>query len=126
MKQAELKETIPQLELSKAKLEALKTKDEKSFTETQQQELDNVSMLFEYAKSLVYKVSAGAEKLIHIRICKSRRFNSATGEELSKPFVQMFSFGEWTAFKNNFKLLGWRILEVLHDPFKEAEKYVEK
>lgn len=114
------------MEMRKATLEALKEKDKKAFTEEQQAELDSLSAAYKAIKGLLYVVPKGTEKMVHLMVYRGRRFSPETGKEISKPFAQVFSYGEWCAFRNNFTQLGWRIMEVLHDPYNEAEQYVVK
>ena len=49
-----------------------------------------------------------------------------TGKEISKPFIQKFTFAEWQLFKKNFKGLGYTIMAALHDPYGDAEALVYK
>lgn len=73
-----------------------------------------------------YKVPNGSENMIHLSIVQGRKFNPMTGKEESVEHIQMFSYGEWQLFKNNYTNLGYSIMSVLHDPFGEAEQYVTK
>ena len=73
-----------------------------------------------------YTPEKGSEKMVHLSIVQGRRFSSTTGKELSKPFVQKFTYAEWQLFKKNFKGLGYSIMAVLHDPYNEAKDYVVK
>lgn len=73
-----------------------------------------------------YTPAKGTEKLVHLMLTKGNRFSAKTGKEINPPYRQVFTFSEWQLFKNNFKGLGYTITEVLHDPYGEAEKYVEK
>lgn len=72
-----------------------------------------------------YVPEPGTENMIHLEIVRGRRFNPNTGKRESVPYVQIFSFSEWTAFKSAHKGLGYVITKVLHDPYGDAEKYVE-
>ena len=69
-----------------------------------------------------YAVKAGTESYVHLRLRYGKRFDSSTGEEISPEFVQMFSYSEWLLFKAHHISLGYRIIEVLHDPYNEAKK----
>lgn len=74
----------------------------------------------ETTEKLAYKVPKGTEKLVHVRLIKGSRYNPHTGKLMTKPYMQMFNFGEWQLFKSNFQKLGYRIIEVLHDPYGDA------
>lgn len=65
-----------------------------------------------------YTPKPGTEKLVHLSIVRGRRFNPATGEEETKPFVQMFTFSEWMLFEKNHSKLGYTIMAVLHNPYE--------
>ena len=124
----------------KAELEAAKAKGGKAWTSDLQEELDEVvlflvdvddvieeksSALKTQAKS-GYTPKPGTEKMVHLSLVRGRRFNPLTGEEESKVFTQLFTFAEWQLFKNNFKGLGYTIMEVLHDPYGDAAELVVK
>lgn len=66
-----------------------------------------------------YEVPEGTEKMVHLRLVKGRRFNSNTGEEISEPFVQMFTYGEYQLFKKNGASLGYIVVETLHNPYEK-------
>ena len=121
----------------KAKLEAAKVKGGKDWYPALQEELDEVVLILvdvddvieektAKSKSNEYVPEKGTEKMVHLSIVQGRRFNPSTGEEVSKPYVQKFTFAEWQLFKNNFVGLGYTIMKVLHDPYNDAEKYVVK
>lgn len=121
----------------KAKLEAAKAKGGKDWYPALQEELDEVVLILvdvddvleekaAKSKSNEYVPEKGTEKMVHLSIVQGRRFNPATGKEISKPYVQKFTFAEWQLFKNNFVGLGYTIMKVLHDPYNDAEKYVVK
>ena len=136
-----------QLEKRKATLEAAKTKGGEGWTAKLQEELDNlvlalvdVEEIYEEKVDTIrtqpkdqapvqedkYVPVKGTEKSVHVKLIKARRYSSMTGEELSKPYVQIFTFGEWQLFKKNFKSLGYTITEVLHDPYGDAAALVTK
>lgn len=73
-----------------------------------------------------YEVPKGTEKHVHLAIVRGRRYNPNTGKEISKSFVQVFTYAEWQLFKKNFKGLGYTIMKVLHDPYNEATAFVTK
>ena len=66
-----------------------------------------------------YVPKPGTENLVHLLIVSGRRFEENTGEELSKPYIQTFSYGEYLNFKKNANLIGYKIDKVLYNPFKE-------
>lgn len=113
----------------KAELEALKTKGGKAWTDALQDELNDLvvymvdvdDVVDEKAKNRIPK---GTENMVHLSIVHGRRFNPNTGKEISKPYTQMFTYGEWQLFKAHFRGLGYAIIEVIHDPYGEAEKFV--
>ena len=121
----------------KAKLEAAKVKGGKDWYPALQEELDEVALILvdvddvieekvAKSKSNEYVPEKGTEKMVHLSIVQGRRFNPNTGKEVSKPYIQKFTFAEWQLFKNNFVGLGYTIMKVLHDPYNDAEKYVVK
>lgn len=71
-----------------------------------------------------YVPEKGTEKMIHTMISRGRRFNSQTGKEESKPYKQYFTLGEFLLFKKSAALLGYVIMEVLHDPYGIASDAV--
>lgn len=134
----ELKVCYVEATKRKSELEALKKNGSKAWNSTLQDELDDVTLYIvdiedameekEAANSTEneYVVKPGTEKSVHLKLVKGRRFNSMTGKEESKPFVQIFNFAEWQLFKKHFQGLGYAIISVLHDPYNEAEKFVSK
>lgn len=127
------------LEARKAELLEIKKAGGKSWTESLQEELDNIAMSIADVEDKIdaipvttkdesptYKPAEGTEKMVHLSIVHGRRFNSMTGKEISKPYTQLFTYSEWQLFKNNFASLGYTIMKVLHDPYGEAAKYVTK
>lgn len=124
----ELKEFKAKVEARKAELMKVGSK----LTDAQQNELNDAALLLvdlaevieekEKVATEAYKVDKGSEKMVHLRIVRGRRFNPNTGKEESVPYVQKFTYGEWSLFKANYKGLGYRITAVLHDPYGEAEE----
>lgn len=124
---------MEQSKQAKERLEAVKSKGGKEWTEALQEELDNTVLSLvdlEEAiderkktekKSGKYTPAKGTEKLLHLSVVRGRRFNPRTGKEETKPYIQFFTYGEWQVFKQNYKLLGYTILAVLHDPFGGVE-----
>ena len=80
----------------------------------------------EPANEQAYSPAKGTEKLVHLMIVRGRRFNPMTGKEESNPYLQTFTYGEFQLFKNNAHLLGYSVLEVLHDPYNEAHELIVK
>ena len=124
----------------KAELEAAKAKGGKAWTSDLQEELDEVVLFLVDVDDVIeeklsasktqaksgYTPKPGTEKMVHLSLVRGRRFNPLTGEEESKVFTQLFTFAEWQLFKNNFKGLGYTIMEVLHDPYGDAAELVVK
>lgn len=73
-----------------------------------------------------YVPAKGTEKMVHLKIVNGRRYSSATGKEISKPYKQMFTLSEWNVVKKHHRQIGFEIVEVLHDPTGEAQQYVSK
>lgn len=123
----------------KKELEAAKAKGGKAWTADMQEELDEIAlflvdveevidqkMLEEPASTPSYVPEPGTENMVHLSLVRGRRFNSMTGKEISKPFIQKFTFSEWQLFKNNFRGLGYTIMAALHDPYGDAKALVYK
>lgn len=117
----------------KAKLEEKKAKDAKNWTEEEQDALDELVMylvdveeLLEAAAKTEYVPDKGTEKLLHLVISETRRFDPKTGKSLNRDRKQLFSYSEWRVFKKNFTRLGYIIVKVLHDPYNEAHEFVAK
>lgn len=66
-----------------------------------------------------YIVPKGTEHLVHLSIIRGQRFSAETGKEIGKPYTQTFSFGEYRNFKNNADRLGYKIVQVLYNPYNE-------
>lgn len=73
-----------------------------------------------------YVPAKGTENMVHLKIVNGRRYSSATGKEISKPYKQMFTLSEWNVVKKHYRQIGFEIVEVLHDPTGEAQQYVSK
>lgn len=131
----EIKAYKAEAEKRKAELIALKNNAKGKITDEQQEELDSIAMLLVDIDDIIdekvkknsfdYQVPVGEENLIHISIVNGRRFNPNTGKEESIPFVQKFTYGEFTVFKNNYKMLGYAVINVLHDPYDEAVELIK-
>lgn len=132
------------LENRKAALEAAKAKGGEAWTSKLQEELDNAVLALvdveeiynekletttllpeqKTASKDAYVPEKGTEKHVHVRLIRGRRFNAMTGKEVSRPYVQVFTFGEWQLFKKNHRSLGYIIVEALHDPYGDAAQLV--
>ena len=137
---AELKAQKDEASKRKTALEALKAKSNKSWTQTMQDELDDLALYIVDIDDVIeekqneatstaenqYVVKPGTEKMVHLSLVRGRRFNPLTGKEESKVFTQLFTFAEWQLFKNNFKGLGYTIMAALHDPYGDAAELVTK
>lgn len=138
-------ELKPKLEARKEQLMNLKTKSPKAFTDSLRTELDNLIVTLAEVDEIIerteatevklnevpapvaeeakeateYEVKKGTEQMVHASICKGRRFNPNTGERESKPYVQMFTLGEWQLFQQFHKAQGYHIEKVLYNPFEK-------
>lgn len=132
---------MEQLQTKKAKFEAVKAEKPETWTKQLQtsldevigeiadineeiSELDSVAVTAEVTATPSYVPEKGTEKMVHLKIVKGRRFNPMTGKEVSTPYKQLFTYGEFQLFKKNAKMLGYSVLEVLHDPYGEAKELV--
>lgn len=126
------------------KLQTIKSKGERPWTQKLQEDLDNTVLYLVDIEDAIeekqkeekkeeskaaepqekYTPRPGTENMVHLSLVKGRRFNPMTGKEEGQTFTQIFSFPEWQLFKRNFKGLGYTILKVLHDPFGEAKNLV--
>lgn len=140
----EVKVVKDKLENRKAALEAAKAKGGEAWTSKLQEELDDVVLALvdvdeiyaekvetttlhkeqETAEKVAYVPAKGTEKHVHVKLIRGRRYNAMTGKEVSRPYVQVFSFGEWQLFKKNHRSLGFIIVEALHDPYGDAAQLV--
>lgn len=60
-----------------------------------------------------------------LKILKGTRFNPETGKPLATPYIQLFSYGEFQLFKKGHKALGFKVIEVMYDPYNETQSMVE-
>lgn len=119
----------------KTELEAIKVKGGKDWTKQLQEELEDIVVFLVDVEDIIaekekmpktYVVEKGTEDLVHLKVVKGRRFDSMTGDEVSKPYRIMLTYSEWQLFKKNFAGLGYSIMEVLHDKYGEAKDYTVK
>ena len=135
----ELKAYKVNAERRKTKLEALKAEGGKAWNEKLQDELDEIALLLVDVEDTIeeksvltsstqkkYVVAPGTENMVHLEIVHGRRFNPMTGEEESPVYKQLFTFAEWQLFKQSHRDLGYIIKNVLHDPYGEANKFVQQ
>lgn len=131
-------------ELSSEKEQLLQAKkaNERAFTKEQQARLSKVTEDIvdleeqielapadeapKTATTAKYEVPKGTEKLVQVKLSTGNRYDPKTGKEINKPVPQMFNYGEWQLFKKNYKLLGYTIVEVMNDPFKDATPLIDK
>lgn len=139
-----LKEYESTLLERKTYLEKLKAKGGQSWTQKLQDELNDIALALVDVSELIdkksknanntdknsidstYKPASGTENMIHLKIIKGHRFDPRTGEEIERQFVQMFTYSEWQLLKNSYNCLGFTIVEVLHDPYKEVESFINR
>lgn len=72
-----------------------------------------------------YTPNKGTENHVHLKVVSGRRYDPRTGKEQSSPKNVVLTYGEWTLFKNNHKLLGYSIIECLYDPYHEVKAIIE-
>lgn len=62
-----------------------------------------------------YKVSAGEERLYHVKI-EVRQYNQKTGKKISVPRVQKYGAKQWKTIQaNSLRKMAYEV-EVLHNP----------
>ena len=66
-----------------------------------------------------YTPEPGTENLVHLSIVRGRRFDENTGQEVSVPYVQKFTYGEYKNFLEKANLIGYTIVETLYNPYKD-------
>lgn len=126
----------------KGELEAAKAIGGEAWTSEMQDELNEIAIFLvdvedcidektagEAEKEMPSKLESyipkpGTEDMVHLKLIKGKRYNPNTGEEISKPHPQIFTFSEWQLFKKNFAGLGYVIVEVLHDSHNDAKQYI--
>ena len=138
----QLQQELKELSSEKEQLLQAKKADEKAFTNEQQARLSKVTEDIidleeqielapadeapKTATTAEYEVPKGTEKLVHVKLSTGNRYDPKTGKEINKPVPQTFNYGEWQLFKKNYKLLGYTIVEVMNDPFKDATPLIDK
>lgn len=66
------------------------------------------------------------KRKVFLKIRRGTKFDPNTGKPIGKPYVQAFNYGEWVNFAKNYDKLGFTVMEVLYDPYGEAEKMFNK
>ena len=66
-----------------------------------------------------YTPEPGTENLVHLSIVRGHRFDENTGKEVSTPYIQKFTYGEYQNFIKNAELIGYKIVKELYNPFKK-------
>lgn len=138
----QLQQELKELSSEKEQLLQAKKADENAFTKEQQARLSKVTEDIidleeqielapadeapKTATTAEYEVPKGTEKLVHVKLSTGNRYDPKTGKEINKPVPQTFNYGEWQLFKKNYKLLGYTIVEVMNDPFKDATPLIDK
>ena len=138
----QLQQELKELSSEKEQLLQAKKADEEAFTKEQQARLSKVTEDIidleeqielapadeapKTATTAEYEVPKGTEKLVHVKLSTGNRYDPKTGKEINKPVPQTFNYGEWQLFKKNYKLLGYTIVEVMNDPFKDATPLIDK
>lgn len=124
-------------------LSSLKSKGSKEWTKALQEELDDLTLFIvdltdliamteqhekykafiqvneEAIKKSSYIVSPGTENMVHLELMKGHKFDPNTGKEISKTFVQIFSYNEYQIFLKHHVSLGYKIINELYNPFKK-------
>ena len=127
---SQLQQELQKLQQEKKELMESKAKAPSKFTKEQQAKLDaiteqvidleeQIELASDEQPGTGYKPQPGTENLAHLSIVKGRRFDENTGKEISGPYIQMFTYGEYKNFKKNAELIGYNIVEVLYNPFKD-------
>lgn len=70
------------------------------------------------SKEEAYVPKPGTEGFYHVQMTKGKKFDPNTGEQISKPFVQVYTPGEYKHFAKFGEALGYCNIEVLWDPTK--------
>lgn len=66
-----------------------------------------------------YVPKPGTEGFYHVRMTQGSKYDSETGKQIAKPFVQTYTKGEYKHFEKFGKALGYKNIEVLWDPTKQ-------
>lgn len=80
----------------------------------------------EKAPAKGFEPSDRDKRKVFLKIRRGTKFDPNTGKPIGKPYVQAFNYGEWVNFAKNYDKLGFTVMEVLYDPYGEAEKMFNK
>lgn len=118
-------------------LQQLQLSNPDAFTVEQKTEFDNnaeelkaaetrLAVVEEALKQNVFSTPANkSDKAVVVMVAFGDRFSKRTGKEVNPPQKRYFSFGEWQVFKQNYKLLGYSITDIINDPFGDAAGLIE-
>lgn len=119
--------------MQEAKDQLVKVKNETpaKFTTGMQTQLDEITEAIVDLEEQIelapdYTPAKGTEKCVHLKIVNGRRFNPRTGKEETTPYVQVFTPNEYNLFKQYHTLIGYQVVEVLHDPTNTAKELISK
>lgn len=82
-----------------------------------QGEIEALEVVAKPQTSKKYAVAANEKDLYHVKMLKGKRYDSDTGVEISKAFVQKFTAAEFKAFEPFATKLGYKY-EILSGPTK--------
>ena len=129
---------IQDLKDRQEELQQLQLSNPDAFTVEQKTEFDNnaeelkkaearLAVVEEALKQNVFSTPADKSgKAVVVMVAFGDRFSKRTGKEVNPPQKRYFSFGEWQVFKQNYKLLGYSITDVINDPFGDAAGLIEE
>ena len=128
---SQLQQELSKLQEEKARLVRVKNDTPEKFTTGMQTKLDEVTESIVDLEEQIelapdYTPAKGTEKCVHLKIVNGRRFNPRTGKEESAPYTQIFTPNEYELFKKYNALIGYQVVEVLHDPTGTADKLIVK
>lgn len=128
---SQLQQELSKLQTLKDGLVKVKSETPEKFTTGMQKKLDDVTeSIVDIEEQLEllpsYVPAKGTEKCVHLKIVNGRRFNPRTGKEESAPYTQIFTPNEYELFKKYNALIGYQVVEVLHDPTGTADKLIVK
>ena len=128
---SQLQQELSKLQEVKDKLVKAKNETPAKFTTGMQTKLDEITEAIVDLEEQIelaadYVPEKGTEKCVHLKVVKGRRFNPRTGKEESAPYTQIFTPNEYNLFKQYYALIGYQVIEVLHDPTGTAEALISK
>lgn len=127
----QLQQELSELQEAKDKLVKAKNDTPEKFTTGMQTKLDEITEAIVDLEEQIeltpdYTPAKGTEKCVHLKIVNGRRFNPRTGKEESAPYIQIFTPNEYNLFKQYHALVGFQVVEVLHDPTNTAKELIGK